>query len=51
MSLYIENDIGESKESICNYLNDRLYTEPEFFGLFEENSIVSVEDDNSMEEN
>jgi hypothetical protein len=32
------------KDSIANYLNNKLYTDPEFFGEFGPENIVGVED-------
>lgn len=35
---------GDSHEDIAFYLNKMLYTDPEFFGEFGKENIVSVED-------
>jgi hypothetical protein len=32
------------KDNIANYLNNKLYTDPEFFGEFGPENIVGVED-------
>ena len=36
--------ITDSYESIANYLNDKLYTDPEFFGDFGPENIESVKE-------
>jgi hypothetical protein len=33
---------NDSIESICNYLNDKLYNDPEFFGDFGSENISGV---------
>ena len=40
MELVIDDDIKES--FIPEYLNDKLYTDPEFFGDFGPENIISV---------
>ena len=36
--------ITDSYEAIANYLNDKLYTDPEFFGDFGPENIESVKE-------
>lgn len=48
MDLVIDDDACElvdgvyNKECICDYLNSKLYTDPEFFGDFGPENIVSI---------
>ena len=37
--------IDQGNEKIAGYLNDKLYTDPEFFGLFDEENITVTERD------
>lgn len=34
MELIISDDLEDDKDRIANYLNNKLYTDPEFFGDF-----------------
>ena len=34
MELIIDDSLNDDNEAIANYLNDKLYTDPEFFGDF-----------------
>jgi len=43
MDLVIDEDMTD-KNSIANYLNDKLYNDIEFFGDFGEENIIKVED-------
>jgi hypothetical protein len=42
MELVIDDYCGVSREDIADYLNDKLYTDPEFFGDFGPENIVKV---------
>lgn len=42
IELIIEDHIGISQEDIASYLNDKLYSDPEFFGDFGPENIVEV---------
>lgn len=50
IELIIDDDICQmadgiyNKDCICGYLNNKLYTDPEFFGEFGPENIVGVED-------
>jgi hypothetical protein len=44
IELVIEDNVGVSPESISDYLNNKLYTDPEFFGDFGPENIVKVRD-------
>lgn len=45
MELVIDdNDITDSYNAIADYLNDKLYTDPEFFGDFGPENIESVKE-------
>lgn len=44
----ITNGDYYDKENIVNYLNDKLYNDPEFFGDFGEENIVSICNDPSI---
>lgn len=50
MELVIDNDTCEivdgvyNKDCICDYLNSKLYNDPEFFGDFGQENIVSIEE-------
>ena len=37
-----DNFRNDSYEAICDYLNDKLYTDPEYFGDFGEENITGV---------
>lgn len=39
-----EPDLSDDKDSISSYLNDKLYMDPEFFGEFGPENIVSVKE-------
>lgn len=39
-----DNDITDSYDAIADYLNHKLYTDPEFFGDFGPENIDSVKD-------
>lgn len=43
MELIVPDDIGGNKDAIISYLNNMLNYEPEFFGLLNNENIVSVE--------
>jgi hypothetical protein len=43
MDLVIDTEMTDPYE-IANYLNDKLYSDPEFFGDFGQENIVSVTD-------
>ena len=42
IELIIDDEISDSYDSIANYLNDKLYADPEFFGTFGAENIESV---------
>ena len=44
MELVIDdnNELQNDNQQIANYLNDKLYTDPEFFGEFGPENIASV---------
>jgi len=44
MELVIDDLKDYSKESIVDYLNNKLYTDPEFFGDFGQENIESIDD-------
>lgn len=44
IELIIDDDCGISREDISDYLNDKLYTDPEFFGDFGPENIESVKE-------
>ena len=44
MELVINEDVGYSYEDIAQYLNDKLYTDPEFFGDFGQENIIDVKE-------
>jgi hypothetical protein len=44
MELVIDEDVGYSYEDIAQYLNDKLYTDPEFFGDFGPENIFEVKE-------
>ena len=43
MDLVIDEDLTNS-DDVCQYLNNKLYTDPEFFGDFGEENIESIKD-------
>lgn len=45
IELVTDDYVGFDKESISDYLNDKLWSYPEFFGDFWTESIVEVEED------
>ena len=42
MELVIDDEISDNYDSIANYLNDKLYTDPEFFGDFGPENIEHI---------
>ena len=44
MELVIDDEIGDCYEMIADYLNDKLYTDPEFFGDFGPENIDTVKE-------
>jgi hypothetical protein len=42
MELVIDDDISEDYDSIADYLNDKLFLDPEFFGGFGPENISGV---------
>ena len=42
MELVIDDDISDDYDRIADYLNDKLYTDPEFFGDFGPENITGV---------
>jgi len=44
IELVIDDDIGDNYERISDYLNDKLYTDPEFFGDFGPENIESIKE-------
>jgi hypothetical protein len=44
MELVIDDNVGNSKDIISQYLNDKLYTDPEFFGDFGPENIMEVKE-------
>ena len=44
MELIVDDDLDYDKDRICNYLNNKLYTDPEFFGGFVQENIVGITD-------
>jgi hypothetical protein len=44
MELVIDDEISDNYDSVANYLNDKLYTDPEFFGDFGPENIESVKE-------
>lgn len=45
MELGIPEEIGDDVDSIVNYLNNMLYTDPEFFGDFGSENIKQISDE------
>jgi hypothetical protein len=44
IELIIDDDVGDSYDEMANYLNDKLYTDPEFFGDFGPENIEEVKE-------
>ena len=44
MELVIDDDISDDKDAVSNYLNNKLYTDAEFFGDFGPENIVEVKE-------
>lgn len=44
MELVIDDDIKDNYDMIADYLNDKLYTDPEFFGDFGPENIDMVKE-------
>jgi len=44
IELGIDDDLSDDKDSIADYLNNKLYTDPEFFGDFGPENIVEVKE-------
>jgi hypothetical protein len=44
MELVIDDEISDNYDSVADYLNDKLYTDPEFFGDFGPENIDSVKE-------
>jgi hypothetical protein len=42
IELIIDDEISNSREEIANYLNSKLYNDPEFFGDFGPENIIEV---------
>lgn len=42
IELGIDDDLSDDKDSIANYLNNKLYNDPEFFGEFGPENIIEV---------
>jgi hypothetical protein len=42
MELGIDDEISNDKDAISNYLNNKLYMDPEFFGEFGPENIVEI---------
>jgi len=42
MELGIDDKLANDKDAIANYLNDKLYMDPEFFGEFGPENIESI---------
>jgi hypothetical protein len=42
IELGIDDDLGDDKDSIASYLNNKLYMDPEFFGDFGPENIIEV---------
>jgi hypothetical protein len=42
IELGIDDKLGDNKEDIAEYLNNKLYMDPEFFGGFGPENIVEV---------
>ena len=44
IDLVVTDDCGINREDICEYLNNKLYTDPEFFGDFGPENIIKVQE-------
>jgi hypothetical protein len=44
IELVVDNDLEHDKDRIANYLNNKLYTDPEWFGDFGPENIMEVKD-------
>ena len=44
IELVVDNDLEYDKDRIANYLNNKLYTDPEWFGDFGPENIMEVKD-------
>ncbi len=50
MELVIDDDVCDmadgvyNKDCICDYLNSKLYNDPEFFGDFGQENIITIEE-------
>lgn len=44
MELVIDDEISDNYDSIADYLNNKLYTGPEFFGDFGSENIESAQE-------
>lgn len=44
MELIVDDDLDYDKDRIANYLNNKLYTDPEFFGDFGPENIVEIKE-------
>jgi hypothetical protein len=44
MELIVDDDLDYDKDRIVNYLNNKLYTDPEFFGDFGPENIVEIKE-------
>jgi len=42
IELVVDNDLEYDKDRIANYLNNKLYTDPEWFGDFGPENIMEV---------
>jgi hypothetical protein len=42
MELIIDDDVSDTNDAIADYLNDKLYRDPEFFGDFGPENISGV---------
>jgi hypothetical protein len=44
LELFIDDDLDYDKDRIANYLNNKLYTDPEFFGEFMAENIMEIKE-------
>jgi hypothetical protein len=44
MELVIDDEVSDNYDSVANYLNDKLYTDPEFFGDFGPENIEDIKE-------
>ena len=42
MELVVDDDLDYDKDRIADYLNNKLYTDPEFFGDFGPENILEI---------